>query len=106
LFRQNPVKGRAADCGGSKFRCSRGLLPRRSSSQKGLEYLLVERYDRKHVTIDGAPGVERLHQEDFCQAQNIVSEPKYQTEGGPSFRQCFILLRNVSTAPVIDLAIF
>jgi serine/threonine-protein kinase HipA len=69
-----------------------------------VEYLLVERYDRKHATIDGAPGVERLHQEDFCQAQNIVSELKYQKEGGPSFKQCFALLRDVSTAPVIDLA--
>src|SRR6185437_5754570 len=69
-----------------------------------IEYLLVERYDRKHVTIDGLPGVERLHQEDFCQAQNIVSELKYQKEGGPSFKQCFTLLRDVSTAPVLDLA--
>ena len=69
-----------------------------------VEYLMVERYDRKHVTIDGAPGVERLHQEDFCQALNIVSELKYQKEGGPSFKQCFTLLRNISTAPVIDLA--
>ena len=69
-----------------------------------VEYLLVKRYDRKHVTIDGEPGVERLHQEDFCQALNIVSELKYQKEGGPSFTQCFTLLRNVSTAPVIDLA--
>ena len=69
-----------------------------------VEYLQVERYDRKHVTIDGAPGVERLHQEDFCQAQNIVSELKYQKEDGPSFKQCFTLLRNVSTAPVLDLA--
>ena len=68
-----------------------------------VEYLLVERYDRKHVTIDSTPTVERLHQEDFCQAQNIVSELKYQKEGGPSFEQCFTLLRNVSTAPVIDL---
>ena len=69
-----------------------------------VEYLRVERYDRKHKTIDGAPGVERIHQEDFCQAQNIVSDRKYQKEGGPSFKQCFTLLRNVSTAPVIDLA--
>jgi serine/threonine-protein kinase HipA len=57
------------------------------------EYLLIERYDRKHVTIDGAPGVERIHQEDFCQALNIVSELKYQKEGGPSLKQCFTLLR-------------
>src|SRR5580658_602528 len=69
-----------------------------------VDYLLVERFDRKHVMIDGTPAVERLHQEDFCQAQNIVSEMKYQKEGGPSFKQCFALLRNVSTAPVLDLA--
>ena len=69
-----------------------------------VEYLQVERYDRKHVTMDGAPDVDRLHQEDFCQAQNTVSELKYQKEGGPSFKHCFTLLRNVSTAPVIDLA--
>ena len=31
-FDKNPVKGRAADFSGSKFRCSRGHLPRRSSS--------------------------------------------------------------------------
>lgn len=69
-----------------------------------VEYLLVERYDRKQITVDSAPAVDRLHQEDFCQALNIVSELKYQKEGGPSFKQCFALLRNVSTAPVIDLA--
>ena len=57
-------------------------------SVEDLEYLLVE----------------RLHQEDFCQAQGIVPETKYQKEGGPSLRQCFALLREVSTAPVIDLA--
>src|SRR5260370_32083283 len=34
-----------------------------------LEYLLVERYDRVHRQAPGgAPVVERLHQEDFCQA--------------------------------------
>jgi serine/threonine-protein kinase HipA len=75
-----------------------------SRKVEDVEYLLVERYDRKHVTIDGARSVGRLHQEDFCQAQNIVSELKYQKEGGPSFKQCFTLLRDVSTAPVIDLA--
>ena len=71
----------------------------------GMEYLLVERYDRTHrQTADGAPVLERLHQEDFCQAQGIVSETKYQKEGGPSLKQCFALLREVSSAPVIDLA--
>jgi serine/threonine-protein kinase HipA len=71
----------------------------------GIDYLLVERYDRIHKPEPGAePALERLHQEDFCQAQGMVSEHKYQREGGPSLKQCFGLLREVSSAPVIDLA--
>ena len=45
-------------------------------------YLLVQRYDRQ----PGVPG-QRLHQEDFCQALGIVSEHKYQNEGGPGLAQ-------------------
>jgi serine/threonine-protein kinase HipA len=74
-------------------------------SVAGIDYLLVERYDRIHRRAPGgAPTLERLHQEDFCQALRIVPEHKYQKEGGPSLKQCFALLREVSTAPVIDLA--
>jgi serine/threonine-protein kinase HipA len=77
-------------------------------SVDGIDYLLVERYDRTHRQTAGgaAPLLDRLHQEDFCQAQGIVSETKYQKEGGPSLKQCFSLLRQVSSAPVIDLARF
>lgn len=71
---------------------------------EGLDYLLVARYDRHHrAGADGVQIVERLHQEDFCQALGIVSEHKYQKEGGPSLKQCFDLVRNVSSAPVLDL---
>jgi serine/threonine-protein kinase HipA len=71
----------------------------------GVDCLLVDRYDRIHKQEPGAePPLERLHQEDFCQALGIVSEHKYQREGGPSLKQCFGLLREVSSAPVIDLA--
>jgi serine/threonine-protein kinase HipA len=75
-------------------------------SVDGIDYLLVERYDRTHrqTAGGGAPVLDRLHQEDFCQAQGIVSETKYQKEGGPSLKQCFSLLREVSSAPVVDLA--
>src|ERR1700733_11490819 len=70
-----------------------------------VEYLLVERYERVHQkNAEGATTLDRLHQEDFCQALGIVSESKYQIEGGPSLKQCFALLRDVSSAPVIDLA--
>jgi serine/threonine-protein kinase HipA len=69
-----------------------------------VEYLLVERYDRTHGHGPEGTTLDRLHQEDFCQALGIVSENKYQKEGGPSLKQCFALLREVSSAPVLDLA--
>jgi serine/threonine-protein kinase HipA len=70
-----------------------------------IDFLVVERYDRHHgKSADDKPNLERLHQEDFCQALGFVSEMKYQIEGGPSLKQCFAMLRDVSSAPVIDLA--
>src|SRR3990167_2811278 len=69
-----------------------------------IDYLLIERYDRLVTdNLHDASPVKRLHQEDFCQALGIVSENKYQNEGGPSLKKCFDLLRLVSTVPVIDL---
>jgi serine/threonine-protein kinase HipA len=64
---------------------------------KDITFLLIERYDRRikeHF-------VERIHQEDFCQALSIVSSRKYQNEGGPSLENCFELLNNTSQ-PAID----
>jgi serine/threonine-protein kinase HipA len=55
--------------------------------------LLVERYDR---TSDGSGRIHRLHQEDFCQALGVVSEMKYQNEGGPGLAHCFELVRRVT----------
>lgn len=65
-----------------------------------IDYLLVERFDR-HRTDEGK--IQRLHQEDFCQALAIPSEIKYQDEGGPSLKDCFALLRATSSAAVLDL---
>jgi len=63
-------------------------------------FLLVRRYDRTH----GANGrVERIHQEDFCQALGIAPENKYQAEGGPGFRECFELLRRVALHPAVEV---
>lgn len=62
-------------------------------------YLLVQRYDRLPASaVEGAADalVQRLHQEDFCQALGIVPEHKYQNEGGPSLAQTFQLLRQVA----------
>jgi serine/threonine-protein kinase HipA len=74
-------------------------------SVEGMDYLLVERYDRFYRKDSiHEPVLQRLHQEDFCQALGIFSEMKYQNEGGPSLKQCFALLRKVSSAPAVDLA--
>jgi serine/threonine-protein kinase HipA len=70
-----------------------------------MTFLVVERYDRiRRETANQELIVERIHQEDFCQALAIVPETKYQKEGGPSLKDCFNLLRETSSAPVIDLA--
>jgi len=72
-------------------------------------YLLIERYDRV-VRADGV--IERLHQEDFCQALGVAPERKYAVEGGPIFRDCFGLVRQACTPPapailaLVDAAIF
>lgn len=70
-------------------------------------YLLVARYDRQ----TDLPG-QRLHQEDFCQALGIVSEHKYQNEGGPGLAQAFALLRSATrpsaphTLKLLDYVVF
>ena len=72
---------------------------------EGIDYLLVERYDRawSRDLPEGLQCLKREHQEDFCQALGIVPENKYQNEGGPSLKQCFDLVRETSSTPVIDL---
>ena len=71
-----------------------GLRPAnvRIHSVLGRSFLLVERYDREVNDT----GLQRLHQEDFCQALGVVPEMKYQNEGGPGLAQCFALLRSVT----------
>ena len=63
-------------------------------------FLQVLRYDRKPIG-DGL--LERVHQEDFCQALGIPPELKYQQEGGPNLKKCFELVRAVSSVPGPDI---
>jgi serine/threonine-protein kinase HipA len=48
------------------------------------QVLAVARYDR---TVDVEGNVQRLHQEDFCQALGFPPDRKYQDEGGPGLRR-------------------
>lgn len=76
------------------------VAPVEPRSVEGRSFLLVERYDRAR---DGRGVVHRIHQEDFCQALGVPPETKYASEGGPTFKDCFELLRRVSARPATDV---
>ena len=63
-------------------------------------YAQIARYDR---LSDERGEVQRLHQEDFCQALGYGHEKKYQEHGGPSFAQCYRLVQETSSEPAIDV---
>lgn len=60
---------------------------------------VVERFDRVRRP-DGT--VERLHQEDMCQALGVPASRKYEEEGGPSFTDVVELVREHSVDPLGD----
>lgn len=64
---------------------------------KDITFLLIKRYDRQIKNNF----IERIHQEDFCQALGILTSIKYQNEGGPGLKDCFGLL-NTAMQPAID----
>jgi serine/threonine-protein kinase HipA len=76
------------------------VAPVAIGNAQGIRYLQVARYDRR-IMPDGE--VERLHQEDFCQAMGIAPELKYQQEGGPNLKKCFELIRGASSVPGPDV---
>ncbi len=73
-------------------------------------YLLVQRYDRKHVSGRW----RRLHQEDYCQALGRPPSAKYETNNtgtsGPTLQQMFALARRhmppTEILRLLDLLIF
>ena len=77
-------------------------------------FLLVERYDRQLVKQGKAGQIQlqRLHQEDFCQALGVAPETKYQNEGGPDLTQAFDLVRRATrpsapnTLRLLDFVVF
>ena len=66
----------------------------------GRRLLVVERYDRV-IGPDGR--VDRLHQEDFCQALGIHPDKKYQENGGPSLQAIGELLQAASGADSLEM---
>lgn len=60
---------------------------------------IVKRYDR----IKSKGGlIERLHQEDMCQALGCMPNQKYENEGGPGLALCGQILDMHSSQPILD----
>ena len=62
--------------------------------------LVVDRYDRR-IRTDGR--LDRIHQEDLCQALAVSPDRKYQSEGGPGPADVARVLRDHSTRPEADV---
>ena len=78
-------------------------LPTPDSTLHAIEkhrFIRIARYDR---IWDADNKIRRLHQEDFCQALGRGNENKYQEDGGPSFADCYNLLKMVSSQAPVDL---
>lgn len=60
---------------------------------------LVERYDRMR---DASGTLQRLYQADLCQLLNKPSSVKYESDGGPSFQDCYNLIKRMSAVPLTD----
>lgn len=61
--------------------------------------LVVERYDR--VVHDNGD-VERIHQEDFCQATGTAPDWKYQEDGGPSLLRIAAILSAIAKPGALE----
>lgn len=66
--------------------------------------LIVSRFDR----LEGPKGIRRVHQEDLCQALAIDPDErnrraKYESAGGPAFKQLATLLDDYSADPATEL---
>lgn len=75
-----------------------GLHVAKVSYQPVAKACLVERYDRVRRE-DGS--LRRLWQADFCQLLGKQSDVKYEHDGGPSFEDCYELLK-ISAQPAVD----
>ena len=64
--------------------------------------IVVERCDRLRTDA----GIQRVHQEDTCQALGIPPSRKYENEGGPGAAAVVSILRQHSRAPEEDVATF
>lgn len=65
-------------------------------------YIVIERFDRLPPPA-GSCFVERIHQEDMCQALGLMPGRKYEEDGGPRITQIVTLIRRTSSHPDADV---
>jgi serine/threonine-protein kinase HipA len=75
------------------------VAPVDTTTVAGRRLIVIERYDRI-VHADGS--IDRLHQEDLCQAVGVLPEKKYEEDGGPSLVRIAELLQLVATSASVD----
>jgi len=68
--------------------------------------IVVTRYDRASAPPGSPIPIQRVHQEDFCQALGVSPSLKYQRDGGPSPAAIVALIREHSTAAADDVRSF
>ena len=76
-----------------------GMPTARVSYQPIVRACLVKRYDRS-LEADGT--LKRLWQADFCQLVGLPSDTKYESDGGPTFKECFDILSRHTVMPAHD----
>ena len=67
-----------------------------------LKYLEIERYDRQIISGKYV----RIHQEDFCQVLGVLSNKKYQDEGGPGIKNVVKAINEFNAEPAKDMLRF
>ena len=71
-----------------------------TTTVNGRRLIVIERYDR---VIDADGAVQRIHQEDFCQATGTLPDKKYEEDGGPTLRQIAEILQAVAGPESLEL---
>jgi serine/threonine-protein kinase HipA len=70
------------------------VAPVETAQYGGRKVIVIQRFDR---TVIPEGQVERIHQEDFCQATGRGPDRKYQEDGGPSLRAIAETIQSVAS---------
>jgi len=65
----------------------------------GRKLIMVERFDR---VVHENGSVDRIHQEDFCQATSFPPAQKYEEDGGPPLKRVADILQVAASSDAID----